>query len=464
MANKELLPLALGWEEWLALPGLKIPAIKAKIDTGATTSSLHALYVKPYNSKNGKRVHFIVNPLPDNPDVVIECTAKVVGEREITSSNGESEYRYVIETNIEIGDQKWPIEITLSNREGMQYHMLLGRSALPDNSIVNPAKSCILGRTSPVIYEKTAQKEREFRPLHIGILSESNNIYSTRRLLDLARERGHTADLVRTSACYMNIAYENANVHYHNDTFDKYDAIIPRIGSSLTFYGTAVVRQFETMGTYCLNRAQAINASRDKLYAHQIMAQNRIPMPKTAFTKSSEHTNAVIDLVGGAPLVIKLLDSTQGNGVVLAETQQAAESVIGAFQGLETNILVQEYIEEAKGTDIRCFVVGRKVVAAMKRTAREGEFRSNIHRGGAGAKVKITPEERKLAIRAAQSLGLKIAGVDIIRSHEGPKILEVNSSPGLEGIEKTTGVDVAGKILDYLEQHARTIALKTMKK
>ena len=194
------------------------------------------------------------------------------------------------------------------------------------------------------------------------------------------------------------------------------------------------------------------------------MAQNKLPMPKTAFTKSSEHTEEVIQLVDNAPLVIKLLDSTQGNGVVLAETKQAAESVIGAFQGLRANILIQEYIEEAKGTDIRCFVVGRKVVAAMKRTAREGEFRSNIHRGGKGDKIKITPEERKIAVRAAHALGLNVAGVDIIRANDGPKILEVNSSPGLEGVEKSTGVDVASKIIEYIEQNARTVLSHNRKK
>ncbi|MGM0422491.1 MAG: 30S ribosomal protein S6--L-glutamate ligase [Pseudomonadota bacterium] len=458
------MPLALGWEEWLNLPGLKIPAIKAKIDTGATTSSLHALYVEPYMSKSGKRVHFIVKPTPDKPDLILHCSAKVIDEREVTSSNGDTELRYVIETLIDIGGQKWPIEMTLSNREGMQYRMLLGRSALPENSIVNPAKSCIHGIPPLSIYDQHEKKDREFKPLRIGILSESKNIYSTKRLLETARARGHEAELVRTSQCYMNIAYEGAAVHHFDRSYERYDAIIPRIASSLTFFGTAVVRQFETMGTYCINRAQAINASRDKLYAHQIMAQNKLPMPKTAFTKSSEHTEEVIDLVGNAPLVIKLLDSTQGNGVVLAETQQAAESVIGAFQGLRANILVQEYIEEAKGTDIRCFVVGRKVVAAMKRTAREGEFRSNIHRGGKGAKIKITPEERKIAVRAARALGLNVAGVDIIRAGDGPKILEVNSSPGLEGVEKSTGVDVASKIIDYIEQNARTVLAHNRKK
>ena len=463
MPTKQPKPLALGWEEWLTLPGLKIPAIKAKIDTGATTSALHAMYVEPYKSKSGKRVRFSVKPLPDQPDVIVNCTAKVVDEREVTSSNGDSELRYVIETRLDIGGQKFPIEITLSNRENMSYRMLLGRSAIPENSMIDPSKSYIHPHLGAEAYTKVEPTERAFRPLKIGILSQSAEIHSTKRLLDAARTRGHQAEVIRTSECYMDIGFEGAGVRYQKSTFDTYDAIIPRIGSALTFYGTAVVRQFETTGTYCVNTARAINVSRDKLRAHQIMAMNKLPMPKTAFTKSSEFTDEIIDMVGGAPLVIKLLKSTQGNGVVLAETRKAAESVIGAFQGLEADILVQEFVKEAQGTDIRCFVVGKKVIASMQRIAAEGEFRSNIHRGGQSAKIKITPEERKIAVKAAAALGLKVAGVDIIRSKHGPKILEVNSSPGLEGIEAITKIDIADKIIAYIEQNARTVLAKTQK-
>ena len=457
MARKKLKPLALGWEEWLNLPGLKIPAIKAKIDTGATTSAMHASYVEPYKSKNGERVRFRVRPLQDRPEVVVDCSAKVVDRREITSSNGEIELRYVIETPLVIGGQKYPIEITLSNRESMQYRMLLGRSALPENSIVDPSKSFVQGGFPPDAYEKLEKKERKFRPLTIGVLSQSEEIYSTHRLIETARARGHKAELVRTSECYMDIGTSTSRVHYDDAKFDKYDVIIPRIGPKLTFYGTAVVRQFETTGTYCLNTAHAITTSRDKLMAHQLMALNNLPMPKTTFTKSAEHTDEIIKMVGGAPLVIKLLESSQGNGVVLAENKKAAESVITAFQGLDANILVQEFIKEAEGVDIRCFVVGKKVVASMKRVAPEGEFRSNIHRGGQGQRVKITPEERKIAVKAAKILGLKVAGVDIVRSKNGPKILEVNSSPGLEGIETTTKIDIAEKIIKYAEENARTV-------
>tara|TARA_B100000686_G_C16783798_1_gene973793 strand:+ start:679 stop:2076 length:1398 start_codon:yes stop_codon:yes gene_type:complete len=464
MTSKKIKPVALGWEEWLSLPGLKVPAIKAKIDTGATTSSLHALYVEPYKSKNGKRVRFAVKPLPDKPDIMLQCSAKVVDEREVTSSNGEVELRYVIQTTVAVGDQKWPIEMTLSNRENMQYRMLLGRSALPENSTVNPTVSFLHGTGNLLSYDEISQSDLTFKPLKIGVLSESESIYSTARLLEAARARGHDAELIRTSESYMNIGYETGRVHYDKKAFDKYDAVIPRIGSRLTFFGTAVVRQFETTGTYCVNTAQSITASRDKLYAHQVMAQNKLPMPKTAFTKSSNHTKDIIKMVGGPPLVIKLLESTQGNGVVLAETQQAAESVIGAFQGLDANILVQEFIKESKGTDIRCFVVGKKVIGSMKRTAKEGEFRSNLHKGGAGTKIKITPEERRVAVRAAQALGLRVAGVDILRGKDGPKILEVNSSPGLEGIEKVTGRDIANAIIEYIEKNARTLVKKKNKK
>ena len=457
MKRKTPKPLALGWEEWLNLPGLKIPAIKAKIDTGATTSALHASHVEPYKSKSGDRVRFRVYPVQNEPGIVIDCSAKIIDRREITSSNGEIELRYVISTPLEIGGQKFPIEITLTNRESMQYRMLLGRSALPENSIVDPSKSFIQGSFPEDAYAAVELQERKFRPLTIGVLSQSETIYSTMRLIETARKRGHKAELVRTSECYMDIGSVNSRVHYENAKFDKYDAIIPRIGPSLTFFGTAVLRQFETTGSFCLNTAQSITTSRDKLMAHQIMALNKLPMPKTAFTKSSDFTDDIIKIVGGAPLVIKLIESTQGNGVVLAENKKAAESVISAFQGLNANILVQEFIKEAEGTDIRCFFVGKKVVASMKRIAAEGEFRSNIHRGGRGEKVKITPEERKIAVKAARILGLKVAGVDIIRSKSGPKILEVNSSPGLEGIEGTTKIDIAEKIITYIEENARTV-------
>jgi len=254
--------------------------------------------------------------------------------------------------------------------------------------------------------------------------------------------------------CYMNITSHKPKVLYQGQNLEDIDAVIPRIGASNTFYGTAVVRQFEIMGVFTANTSQAISRSRDKLRSLQIMARRGIGLPVTGFAHSTKDIDGLVDIVGGAPLVIKLLEGTQGIGVVLAETQQAAKSVIEAFRGLDANILVQEFIKEAGGMDIRCFVIGEKVIAAMKRQGAPGEFRSNLHRGGSAAKVRLTPEERSTAIRAAKAMGLRVAGVDLLRSNHGPVVMEVNSSPGLEGIEKATDVDVAGKIIDFVVKNA----------
>lgn len=254
--------------------------------------------------------------------------------------------------------------------------------------------------------------------------------------------------------CYMDITSQRPTVYYRNKKLDDFDAVIPRIGASVTFFASAVLRQFEVMGVYAVNESVAISRSRDKLRAMQLLARKGIGMPVTGFAHSTKMSADLIKLVGGAPLVIKLLEGTQGAGVVLAETQSAAESVIDAFRDLDAYFLVQEFIEEAKGADIRCFVIGGKVVAAMMRTAKPGEFRSNLHRGGTSSAVKLTPEERKAASRAATAIGLNVAGVDILRSKHGPLVIEVNSSPGLEGIEKATDKDVAGMMIEYIENHA----------
>jgi len=290
--------------------------------------------------------------------------------------------------------------------------------------------------------------------MKIAILSRNSRLYSTKRLVEAAVQRGHQARVIDVLRCYMNIASHRPSIHYKGDELEAFDAVIPRIGASVTFYGTAVLRQFEMMGTYPLNESVAITRSRDKLRSLQLLSRKGIGMPVTGFAHAPDDIEDLIKMVGGAPLVIKLLEGTQGIGVVLAETKQAAESVIEAFMGLKANILAQEYIREAGGADIRCFVIGDKVVAAMKRQAREGEFRSNLHRGGTASLVRITPEERSTAVRAAKTVGLNVAGVDVLRSNHGPLVLEVNSSPGLEGIEGATGKDVAAMVIEFIEKHA----------
>ena len=288
--------------------------------------------------------------------------------------------------------------------------------------------------------------------MKIAILSTNKNLYSTRRLVEAAEKRGHECVVMDHSKCYVGIRQDTPTIHYRGQEIAEIDAIIPRIGSSVTFYGSAIVRQFEVMGVISANPSQAITRSRDKLRCMQILSGAGIGLPITGFARTISDVDDLISMVGGAPLVIKLLEGTQGIGVVLAETKKAASSVIEAFYGLGNNILVQEFIKESKGTDIRAFVVGGKVVGAMKRTAKEGEFRSNIHRGGSAEIIKLTKKEKDTAIAAAAELGLTVCGVDMIPSDRGPLVLEVNSSPGLEGIEKATKKDIAGEIIMYLER------------
>ncbi len=291
--------------------------------------------------------------------------------------------------------------------------------------------------------------------MKIAILSRNPKLYSTRRLTEAAKSAGHEVVTLDVLRCYMNIASHKPTIHYKGEELNDFDAVIPRIGASVTFYGSAVLRQFEMMGVYPLNESVAITRSRDKLRALQLLARKGVGLPVTGFAHSPDDIEDLIDMVGGAPLVVKLLEGTQGIGVVLAENPKAAESVIEAFFGLKANILVQEFIGEAGGSDIRCLVVGEKVVAAMQRTAREGEFRSNLHRGGSANAVRITPEERSTAVRAAKIMGLNVAGVDLLRSNHGPVVMEVNSSPGLEGIETSSGKDVAGMIIRFIEKNAK---------
>lgn len=291
--------------------------------------------------------------------------------------------------------------------------------------------------------------------MKIAILSRNPKLYSTRRIVEAGTELGHEMHVIDPLRCYMTIASQRPTIHYKGEELTGFDAIIPRIGASITFYGTAVARQFEMMGVYNINESVAISRSRDKLRSLQLLARKGVGLPVTGFAHSTQYTNDLIDQVGGAPLVIKLLEGTQGIGVVLAETRKAGESVIEAFRGLDANILVQEFIKEAQGADIRCLVVGDKVVAAMKRQGKEGEFRSNLHRGGSASIARLTPEERLTAVRAAKIMGLNVAGVDLLRSNHGPVVMEVNSSPGLEGVETATGKDVAGMIVKFIEKQAK---------
>lgn len=297
--------------------------------------------------------------------------------------------------------------------------------------------------------------------MKLALMCQNPSLYSHRRLVEAATARGHEIEVINHLKCYINITSHRPTVHFQGRDLPKYDAVIPRIGASVTFYGTAVLRQFEVMGVYPANESVAISRSRDKLRSLQLLARKGIGLPVTVFAHRTSNAEEVIKMVGGAPVVIKLLEGTQGIGVILGETQKAAESIIQAFGGVNTNILVQEFIKEAGGEDIRCLVVGDKIVASMKRKGREGDFRSNLHRGGSAEKIKITPAERSTAISAARAMGLNVCGVDLLRSNHGPVVMEVNSSPGLEGVETATGIDVAGLIIEFIEKNAKPDKTKT---
>jgi ribosomal protein S6--L-glutamate ligase len=445
--------ISVGWREWLKLPKLGLEAIHAKIDTGAKTSALHAIDIETFGPIERPKVRFGVKPIDDNEDLVIYCTAPIIDRRYVTSSNGESGFRTIIQTELGIGDETWPIEVSLTNRENLQHRMLIGREAMDvAGLVVEPSEDYLLEKLSFDIYKNVKTQSPVSRALRIGLLTMEPDNFSNRQFIRAAEEKDHVIETIQTTSCYMNINSLTAGLHYNGQQLPRFDAIIPRIGAQITSYGTSIVRQFDMTGALCLNSADSIYKSRDKLLAHQVMARHGLPMPITAFASSPKNTEDLIKLVNGAPLVVKLLKSSQGKGVVLAETKKAAESVIDAFRGIDADFLVQEFISESEGSDIRCLVLGNKVIATMRRSAEPGEFRANIHQGGSAEKVKITKEERQIAVKAAKAFGLSLAGVDILRSNKGPLLLEVNSSPGLKGIAKVNDKDLAEEIIGYIEK------------
>jgi len=446
--------IIIGGAEWCALPGLNIPAIKARVDSGAKTSALHASNIQKINRRGEKWVSFEVHPIQETRRITIRCEAKVIDQRIVKSSSGISEKRFVIQSSMKIGSYEWNIELTLANRDSMGFRMLLGREAMENRVLVDPANSFMLGDYAEVKINELYQDAKDVRSgLRIGLLASNPQLYSNKRIMQAGEDRGHEMIFLNVQQCYMKLDATQPEVRYRGGkSLNNLDAIVPRIKPNLTFYSLALIRQFEALGIFCANSWEAISKSRDKLYSSQLFSQNGIHIPITGFAKSPLDTTDLINMVNGAPLVIKLLEGTQGKGVVLAENAKAAESVINAFKSLQANILVQEFIKEAEGKDIRCFVIDGKVVASIQREAAKGEFRANLHQGGKASLIKITKEEKKLAVKAAKVLGLQIAGVDIIRSNKGPLVLEVNSSPGLEGIEKATGKDIAGMMITAIEK------------
>lgn len=446
--------LVVGSEEWCSFPSLSIPAIKARVDSGAKTSSIHAFNIQSFNRNNQAWVSFEVHPIQSDRKTTVRCESPIVDRRYVKSSSGSREKRYVISAPVQIGGDIWEIELTLTNRDSMGYRMLLGREAMSGRMLVDPSASLLLGEISNnEILQLYGIQDQAPQGLKIGVLASNPDLYSNRRIMEAGEERGHEMIFLNIKQCYMKLDANEPEVHYRGGrVLNDLDAVIPRVRPSLTFYGCALTRHFESLDVFALNTSSAITSSRDKLYSLQLLQKNGLDIPTSGFANSPIDTNDLIDMVGGAPLIVKLLEGTQGRGVVLAETEKAAESVINAIKSLRANLLVQEFIKEAQGKDLRCFVIDGKVVASIERTAAPGEFRANIHRGGTASIVKVTAEERKLAIKAAKTMGLKVAGVDIIRSSKGPLLLEINSSPGLEGIESATGKDVAGSMISSIEK------------
>lgn len=447
----------IGSEEWCQLAQLGIPAIKVRVDSGAKTSALHAFNIQTFKRGNVSWVSFDVHPLQNNRKVSLRCEAPILDRRIIKNTSGASEKRYVIKVPMRLGEHIWEIELTLTNRDSMGYRMLLGREAMAGRVLVDPSSSMNLGRIIDLelreMYGITPTKKTG---LKIAVLATNPELYSNQRLMEAGEERGHDMVFLSVKDCYMKLDDENPEVHYRGGhIITGLDAVIPRIRPSATFYGCALTRQFESMGVYAQNSSLAISQSRDKLFSLQLLIKSGLDIPLTGFANSPIDTNELIEMVGGAPLIVKLLEGSQGRGVVLAETKKAAQSVINAFKAVKANLLVQEFIKEAGGKDLRLFVINGKVTAAIQREAAPGEFRANIHQGGSASVVRTTTEERRLAIKAAKAMGLAVAGVDIIRSKSGPLLLEVNSSPGLEGIETATEKDVAGMMITAIEQQLK---------
>ena len=447
--------IILGSEEWCSFPELGIPAIKARVDSGAKTSALHAINIAPFLKDEENWVKFDINPIQNNLKTVIHCQARLIDKRIVKSSSGFREQRYVIQTNINIGTEAWSVEMTLTNRDSMGFRMLLGREAMSGRILVDPEQKYLLGQPTTENLKDFYVNAIETKVgLRIGLLASNPELYSNKRIMEAGEMRGHEMTFLNIKECYMKLDATKPEIHYRGGRIlDNFDAIIPRIRPSITFYGCALTRQFEALKVYCLNSAAAITQSRDKLYSLQLLLNHGVDIPTTGFANSPLDTDDLIKMVGGSPLIVKLLEGTQGKGVVLAETKKAAESVINAFKSLNANILVQEFIKEANGKDLRLFVIDGKVVATIQREAIAGEFRANIHLGGTASIIKPTIEEKKIAVKAAKAMDLKVAGVDIIRSAKGPLLLEVNSSPGLEGIEGATNKDIAGEMIRAIEKN-----------
>lgn len=442
--------IIVGNEEWCVFPTLKIPAIKARVDSGAKTSAIHAFNIQPFQSDGEDWVRFSVHPLQNDRKVVVHCEAPVVDRRVVKSSTGTTEKRYVIATSIELGDNHWDVELTLTNRDSMGYRMLLGREAMLGRMLVDPAESFCAGeftdRELNSLYGSTERKSG----LKIGLLASNPELYSNRRILEAGTARGHEMVFLNLQQCYVKLDASNPEVHYLGDhQLTDFDAVIPRIRASVTSYGCALTRHFANLGIYTLNSADAIDRSRDRLLALQALQSADIAIPTTAFANSPVDVDDLIEMVGGPPLLVKMLDGSQHGRIALAHSEEEARSLINRGEELHANMLVQKYITEANGKSLRCVVVDGKVAGAMEMTAdldRPHKTRRNA------ASARVSQAEKQLALRAARTLRLKIAGVDLLRSAQGPLVVNVTSVPALDEVERISKKDIAGRMIQTVER------------
>jgi len=436
----------IGSEEWCCLPDLSIPAIKVHFNINDTYSCLRAINIQIHKRDGETWAKFTVHPLQHNLSTKLHCESKVVSEVRINGSK-----HYVIETNISLNEQEQTIKVALVNNASHDFRLTLNKDIL-ENILINPNKTCLLGKKTPTeirsLYSNNTSKKSA---LKIAILATNPQLYSAKRIVDVAQQRGHSIEFLNIDHCHFEMSTDSSQIHHLNIPLDHLDAIIPRIRPSLTFFGCALTRQFESLGVFTLNKASSIANSRDKLMSLQVMLKNGLPIPTSAFSQASFNNKQVMNAVGGAPLILKLISGTQGQGVVLADSTKSAESVMESFRSLNTPFLVQKFIKESNGRDIRAFVIDGQVVAAMERIAAPGEFRANVHKGAHVRKITLSEEDRTLSIAAAKAFGLHVAGVDLIQSNSGSMVLEVNSSPGLEGIEQATGKDIAKAMIKAIE-------------
>jgi ribosomal protein S6--L-glutamate ligase len=445
--------IIVGSEEWCVFPSLNIPAIKARVDSGAKTSAIHAFNIQAFRRDDEEWVSFFVHPLQNDRKSVVRCEAPVVDRRIVKSSTGTAEKRFVIRTAIELGDNYWEVELTLTNRDSMGYRMLLGREAMLGRMLVDPAESFCAGDFSPeelrVFYGDTEHQTG----LKIGLLASDPELYSNRRLIEAGTARGHEMVFLNIKQCYVKLDMDNPEVHYlggHNLT--DFDAVIPRIRSNVTLYGCALTRHFARLGIYTLNNADAISRSRDKLSSLQAMQSADVPIPTTAFANSPVDIEDLIAMVGGPPLLVKLLDGPRNRGVILAETQARAQDLISGAESRQANMLVQKYIREAEGKSLRCIVVDGKVVGTVEMTVDLTRGTSSPKRRPTPAFIRARDEEKQLAVRAAKTMRLKVAGIDILRAASGPLVVSITAVPRLEEIERITNKDVAGKMVAAIEK------------